>query len=160
MGSRNVFHDFEASGYRHALLDGSYSRIRYLHSAWARQIPVPIQRRMLSVYRKELARGCEAAANDDRFHAALIACSAGWLAGLLRLLPEVRDGDKCWGRSTNRQRILAALEHFSLLAKELDRFPATGETAMGMAANLRRQWGAEGSDMTFHSAFSRRPDGH
>ena len=52
--------DLETGEFRHALVDGSFARLRYLHSVWARRLPFSTQRRMLEAYRGELVYGCPA----------------------------------------------------------------------------------------------------
>ncbi len=114
------FFDLETGGWRHALLDGVYPRLRYIHSVWARRIPGDLQRRSDDVYREELARG----------------------------IP-----DK-WGRSTWRQRIVAALEHFDSVASELQGFPAICRASRDAAASLRNTWPESDCTMPLHNAFA------
>jgi hypothetical protein len=53
---RVKFLDLETVEYRHALIDGSFSRLRYLHSVWAQHIPIDLQRKLEITYRTELAK--------------------------------------------------------------------------------------------------------
>ncbi len=145
--------DLETGGYRHALLDGTYPRIRYLYSVWARLIPEAVQRRMLQAYREELVRGCAEAADDDRWNRAFASCALAWLAALCAFLPTVREGDKRWGRSTLRQRIVAGLDNFAAISAELAEFSAAGEAAHEAAKRLRRRWGDIESTMPIYKAF-------
>jgi hypothetical protein len=135
------------------LLDGTYARLRYLHSVWARQVPVDVQKKSAAVYRTELQQGCAAAGDDTRYTRAYLACAAGWLAGLLVFLPEVRDEDKRWGKSTYRQRIVTALDHFVVLAGELFGFQALAEASEKAAKCLRRSWPQTDCTMQVHRAF-------
>lgn len=132
--------DFETADFRHALLDGSFGRMRYLHSVWARSIPISIQRKIITEYRRELSRGCPEATDDTVFGSALIASSAAWMAGLCEELPAVMQQDRKWGRATSRQRIIAALEHFTVLAQELDNFLALAAVTDSIARALRYRW--------------------
>jgi hypothetical protein len=77
------------------------------------------------------------------------------LAGLLRLLPEVMDRDRRWDRSTNRQPIVAALDHFVELAVGLLLYPAMAGAAHRLAGELRSRWGEAETEMPLHPAFSR-----
>jgi hypothetical protein len=152
-GPEYRFFDLEASAWRHVLLDGTYARLRYLHSVWARQVPVDVQKKSAAVYRTELQQGCAAAGDDTRYTRAYLACAAGWLAGLLVFLPEVRDEDKRWGKSTYRQRIVTALDHFVVLAGELSGFQALAEASEKAAKCLRRSWPQTDCTMQVHRAF-------
>ena len=62
--------------------------------------------------------------------------------------------DKRWGRSTRRQRIVAALEHFVRLAEELNRFPALAQAAHHTAHHLRKSWPASDCELPLANAFS------
>ncbi len=139
-GDRARLFDLETAGFRHALLDGAFARMRYLYSVWARRIPQDIQRRSLAAYRRALVCGCPAAADDGVFAHAILACSAGWLAALCAHLPSVMEADKRFGRSTWRQRIVAGLDHFVTLANDLGRFEALAGGAGDVARRLRLQW--------------------
>lgn len=151
-GAIHLF-DFETAAFRHALLDGTFSRLRYLHSVWARHLPLPIQQQMQHAYRQALIDGCPQAADDRRFEHAFICCAAAWMAGLCSFLPTVTQQDKRWGRSTLRQRIVAALEHFVYLAEELNRFPALAESAHHIAHQLRKTWPASDCQLPLAKAF-------
>ncbi|MCA9729800.1 MAG: phosphotransferase [Candidatus Eisenbacteria bacterium] len=137
---RIVFIDFETAGFRHALLDGTFPCIRYLHSVWARTLPRELRRALQRTYRSELARFCPAVEDDLRYRSAIAAASAGWLAGLLAFLPRVADEDVSWGRSTIRQRILAGLDHLTELAHEHDMLVLLREACLSSGAILRAQW--------------------
>ncbi|MCP5095357.1 MAG: phosphotransferase [Chloroflexi bacterium] len=147
------FIDFETGEFRHALLDGTYSRLRYLHSVWARYIPVDLQKRMFTVYREELGKGCAAALDDAQFLPAFAACSAGWMAGLCQFMPRVMIVDRRWGRSTIRQRIVAGLDHFVVLADEFSLYPALAETCQQMAHQLRQRWPEPDCTLPIYCAF-------
>lgn len=144
--------DLETSRFRHCLLDGSYSRIRYLHSVWARAIPLDIQQKSMDAYRKEFLAGKSINASDFDYH--FVACCAAWLAGLFALLPTTIEKDKRWGRSTNRQRIITALEHFILIADELEHFQALRDMCIEVEQKLRQQWSEEDCTMQVYPAFN------
>jgi hypothetical protein len=146
--------DFETSDFRHALLDGCYARMRYLVSVWARRMPHDIQQRLLAAYRAELATGCPAATDDARFNHALASCSAAWLATIVSWLPSVVEADRKRGRSTVRQRIVTALDHFAVLSAETGYYGALAEASDTLAGRLRREWGAEATVMRLCNAFA------
>lgn len=132
--------DFETSDLRHALLDGSFARLRYLHSVWAGRIPDPIQHRIMEPYRAELVRGCPEAAVDHRFNHALLSCAFAWVAALCEELPSAWHADRKWGRATTRQRLVAALEHFHELALACGEFEALATDVLNLAIHLRHHW--------------------
>jgi fructosamine-3-kinase len=145
--------DFDTSAFRHALLDGAFARLRYLYSIWARQIPVTVQRRVAATYRDALATRCAAATDDAVFNRALITGCTAWLARLCALLPTVHDQDQRWGRSTNRQRIVAGLEHFACVANEVCLCPGLAERAHVVGQRLHTMWGEGASTMRLYPAF-------
>jgi hypothetical protein len=149
--------DLETSEFRHALVDGAFARLRYIHSVWARRIPIALQQRLAVAYREALIPGCPAAAEDTLFHQGLIAGCAAWLAALCSLLPSVRAQDKRWGRATNRQRIVAALEHFVLISREVALMPYLAEAVRLLQAHLRLLWAEGDTDLALYPAFAPEP---
>jgi len=139
-GSHVRLFDFETSDVRHALLDGSFARLRYLHSVWARRIPNAVQHRIMDAYRAELVAGCPEAAEDDLFDVALLSCSFAWVAALCEELPAAWREDRKWGRATMRQRIVAALEHFHRLALERGTFEALAADLHTVQVRLEARW--------------------
>jgi len=146
------FLDFETCGFRHALLDGSFAPLRYLHSVWARRLPLSLREAALAAYREELVKGCPLAADDERFQRATAACAAAWLAGLCRLLEGVMEDDQRWGLSTNRQRIVAGLEHAAEVCA--GPFDAIARTAERLGKRLRGIWPLEDCDLRSYRAFA------
>ena len=82
---------------------------------------------------------------------ALLACSAGWMAGLCRFVPQVLDKDAKWGRVTNRQRVLAGLAHFEKLEGELS---AISEAAALLREELRTRWGGAVPELPVYAALA------
>lgn len=144
--------DLETAGFRHCLLDGCFSRLRYIHSVWAREIPLLVQHRLMAAYRDTLLAGCTVDRTVFEHH--LAACCAGWMAGLCMLLPGVIDQDRKWGRSTNRQRIVAGMNHFAVITDELGVFGALAGTCRSAERRLRRQWPEEDCTMRIYPAFT------
>ncbi len=153
-GERARLFDLETAGFRHALLDGAFARMRYLYSVWARRVPDDVQHRTLAAYRHELAHGCPEAVDDNAFAHALLACSAGWLAALCGHLPSVMDADQRFGRSTWRQWIVAGLDHFVALADDLGQFEALAGGARDVARRLRLHWPAADCTLPPYEAFT------
>ena len=146
--------DWETAGIRHALVDGVFGPLRYLHSVWARGLPSGLRRRLLSTYRSELVVGCEAAKDDDAFAAAAVAACAGWLACLCSRLPELAAHDVRLGRSTWRQRIVTGLEHFAEVAGDASELDALADAAAMLAAQLRHWWPAGACAIDGYPALS------
>lgn len=151
-GGRCGLIDFETAGFRHCLLDGSYARLRYIHSVWARAIPPDVQRRLMDTYRGHFLAGT--GLDEEAFNHHLLACCAGWLAGLCALLPAVMEQDRKWGRSTNRQRIVAGLQHFASLAEELDDFHALRALCHTALRRLYNTWPEADCTMKPYPAFA------
>jgi hypothetical protein len=134
----------------------AFGRLRYLHRVWAQAIPPDVQSRLMDSYRAVLARAIPEAADDARFHRALVVCSFARLAALCEELPTAWHADRKWGRSTSRQRIVAAVEHFLLLAAEYAVFPALGGAVAALHERLLRQWPAESRILPVFPAFAAR----
>jgi hypothetical protein len=151
-GSEIRLFDLETAQFRHALLDGAYSRLRYLHSVWARQIPLDVQRQLMKDYREAMIAGCPV--DENTFDRAFVACCAGWLAGLCSFIPAVLDKDRKWGRSTNRQRVVAGLEHFVILSGELGHFEPLAQLCRDAAQRLCSTWPESDCTMRLYPAFA------
>lgn len=145
--------DFETAGYRHALLDGCFARLRYLYSVWAHRIPAAVQNRLLHTYRTELAKGCPQAADDASFARGLVAASAAWLAALCAHLDRVPERDVRWGRASYRQRIAVGLDHFVTVVEEYGQLPTLGETARALLDHLSDVWPATDRQLDVYPAL-------
>jgi hypothetical protein len=146
--------DFETAGYRHALLDGCFARLRYLFSVWAHHIPVVVQERLLAASRNELVNGHPPAGDDTVFSRALVAASAAWLAAFCSHLERVADADARWGRVSWRQRISAGLEHFVTLADERNQLPVLRDHAQLLLDRLHDAWPASDRRMPTYPALA------
>lgn len=147
-------YDFEACGFRHALLDGTYAHIRYLHSVWALDIPQPVQHAMYTAYRAALIPGCPAAADETVFQPAYLACCLAWLAGACWLIPQVYAADQRWGVSTWRQRIMSCLRQFIDLAQAWGRNGAVMETCQDIEQCLQAHWHETDNQLPLYPAFT------
>lgn len=146
--------DLEASGYRDALLDGAFARMRSIFSIWARTIPLAEQRLMEHAYREAFAVGCPTISDDARYYPALAAASAAWLAALCARIPLVVEQDRDWGQATWRQRIIAGLEQFVIIAEETRQLPALATAAQQLAMQLCKQWSPEDCRLPPYPAFA------
>lgn len=146
--------DFETGGYRHAMVDGAFPSMRYLFSVWALGLPRSLHRRLLDAYRLEFVSGCPEACDSARFNRALMAGSAAWLAAIASKLPKVAEIDVKLGRSTHRQRITAALDHFVTLADETGREGALSASVAGLRDSLLERWGPAECEMRSYPALA------
>ncbi len=144
------FYDLETAGFRHALLDGVFAPIRYIHSVWSMGIPAPLRAELFATYRTGLARFIAQAQEDALFHRATAVASAGWLAGILRLIPYA---DKEWGRAGNSQRVLVALARFRDMPEAGQCLPALAGMAEELEPRLRSLLGDPGP-MKTHPALT------
>ena len=148
--------DFEVSGFRHALLDGAYARLRHLNCFDGHRIPESVQRQMEAAYRTELSRTCAAAGDDVAYARGLAAACAAWMAVTLLNVPRVLERDKPRGAVSFRQRILASLEEFERASRELHAFPHLGATTRRVARHLRLRWSDAAETLDVFPAFRSR----
>lgn len=132
-GQARLF-DFETAGYRHALIDGCFPTIRYLHSVWACALPRSLRWELADRYR--LALGIA----PEEFDFAHASCAAAWLAGLLGFYEAAVENGEMWGMASARARIVAGLAHFSDVATVLGHGSALAETADALRFRLDRDW--------------------
>lgn len=132
--------DFEVAGWRHALLDGAYARLRHLNCLDAQVIPDEIQAEMEQLYREALSERCHAARDDCLFAQGLTHACAGWMIVTLSNLPRVVDNDKPRGPASYRQRIIASLDAFIGTTQEFQLLPALGATSQRLRARLADLW--------------------
>jgi hypothetical protein len=158
-GEQVKLYDLEACGFRHMLLDGTFARMRYIYSVWAREIPLDVQQLMFAAYRDTLADGLALAGDDAVFMPHYVGCCGAWLAGMAVSLHDVANHDQNWGRSTWRQRIVAAFEHFAELSAETGLFEALGELSGQVVRVLQGKWAATDCRMEAYPAFSDHADG-
>ncbi len=136
-------YDFESSGFRSVLVDGSFPVLRSIHSVYALQIPKRLRQDLASAYRRELAQWIPAADEGRIYFPCLVACSAGWLAALLSTLEKQMQADHRWGMSTFRERTQDALRQFIELSTETGHMTALAETCYLLLERLTAAWGRQ-----------------
>lgn len=146
--------DLEASGFRHMLLDGTFARMRYIYSVWAREIPLDVQHLMFDAYQETLMDDFPLTGDDEVFISHYVGCCAAWLTALAMSLPDVLRTDHQWGRSSWRQRIVTAFEHLVVVSSELDQLPALREVSQHAVNILRKQWKKQELEMRPYPAFA------
>ena len=104
-------------------------------------------------YRRELAAGWPAAAEDDVFTAGIADACARWAfrSGMMGVL-HAWDDDGEWGIAMHRQRVIMRYEILADTCDEFALMPAIGETARQLASRLRRLW-PDSEDMPLYPAF-------
>ena len=146
-GGTALLYDWETAAARHALVDGSYARLRYVQSVWAHEIPAHVRWRAARAYRAELPWP------DGELDPGETAAGAAWCAGLLAALPRLSGNDVRWGRTTMRQRVATAVERLAELCDETGCMPLTGAAARAAHAGLCRAWPAEHTALPVHRAW-------
>ncbi len=135
--------DFEAGGFRSALMDGAYLRMHFPTCWCAGALPASILARLEAGYREELAQGCPAVTDERTWRASMADACAYWAwFTVATLLPRALAGDDSWGIATVRPRILARLSAFleaSTGQADLDALRRPAETLL---QQLTLRWGA------------------
>jgi hypothetical protein len=139
--------DWETAAARHALLDGTYARLRYLQSVWAHEIPAHVRWQSGRAYRAELPWA------DADLAAGEAAACAAWCAGLLARLPRLLETDVRWGRTTMRQRVSTALQRLAEACDDTASMPATGVAARAAHHALCRRWPEDQVTLPVHRAW-------
>ena len=143
--------DFEFGKFRNALLDGVYGRIHFPTCWCVNRLPERVYLQMEQVYRRELAKGCPAALDDETFNRTLAeACTWQMMSSLF--LDVLKEDDR-WGISTHRQRALLRLNKAAEISQEMGHLEALGATAGDLAETLRQAWSMELDDMPLYPAF-------
>jgi ankyrin repeat protein len=151
--------DFEIGGYRHALRDGVYGRIRFPTCWCVRDLPEAVIDRMEAAYRAELVKGCPAAADDAAYLRAVAESCGAWVLSTVRwLFSRTLEYDPVWGVATYRQRILTRLAAFAGLARQAAHLETLGETVEHLHAVLRSRWEPFTLPMACYPAFTRASD--
>jgi hypothetical protein len=143
--------DFDAGGFRHALIEGMPGRM-----TWGCQMRIPprIQRVMEKAYQTALSRGYAEAADDRVFYRGLVEAGARWnILHLIHRVPTALSGDYQRGLTTLRQQVVAWLEAFSDLSEERQQLQALGKSAREAVKRLRELWPAEVCSLPYYPAF-------
>ena len=146
--------DFEGGRFAHALLDGTYARIRFPTCWCVNGLAEAQVRAFEDAYRTELRRGCRAADDVDAFEREMTLVAASWmLDGVTGMYERVRrDGDREWGIATLTQRILARLEAFTAMAERSGTVPALARATADLHAALWERW-PEARELPPYPAF-------
>jgi hypothetical protein len=144
-------YDFDASGFRHGLLEGLAGRLTW---GCMSRIPADVMRDMNAVYRTALQGGCAAAREDSEYRRALVEAAARWhIFHVIWRLPTALERDYLRGLTSLRQQMLAWLEAFVQIVEMYGHTPVLGDSAGALVGYLRAQWPTEVGELPFYPAF-------
>jgi hypothetical protein len=144
--------DFDAGGFRHALIEGMPGRM-----TWGCQMRIParVQRDMESAYQAALSRGYAEVADDRVFYCGMVEAGARWhILHIIHRVPAALSGDYQRGLTTLRQQVVAWLEAFADLSEERQQLQSLGKSARVAVKRLRELWPAEVCSLPYYPAFS------
>jgi hypothetical protein len=142
--------DFNASGFRHALVEGMPGRMTW---GCMMRIPARILPLMDAAYQTEL-KHTHPEMSDEILRRALVEAGARWhIFHVVHRLREALINDRQRGPTTLRQQMIAWLEAFADLSEALSFFPALGTSARRLAERLCKVWPVEASNLPYYPAF-------
>ncbi len=143
--------DFDASGFRHALLEGLAGRLTW---GCMSRIPSPVMEAMDRAYRAAFQDGCPAARDERVYREAFVEAAARWhIFHVIWRLPTALERDYVRGLTTLRQQMIAWLDAFAEIVDIYGHTPVLGESARELAGRLRSLWLAEVGELPFYSVF-------
>jgi Phosphotransferase enzyme family len=136
-GSCRIF-DFETAGWGPLALDASYLLAPF-PSCWCfASLPAPAAGPALRAYRDHMSdAGVEL---DDSWEVALTAALAGWVVARGAGIGRALEGDRDWGTTTIRPRVLTWLGSFIDAAGRVDELPRLRSLAEALRSLLRDRW--------------------
>lgn len=149
---RRRLYDFDASGFRHVLIEGMPGRMTW---GCYGHLPARVVSGMEAAYRAELVRYCPTAADLTTFQRALADAGARWnVFHVVHRLPVALERDGPQGPTTMRRLRLAWIEAFAELSEEMGHYPSLGRSAHALALRLRDLWSIEGRPQPAYRAFA------
>jgi hypothetical protein len=147
--------DFEFGDFRHALVDGVYSRILFPTCWSVNRLPSRIMRDMEHAYRAELSKGCSAATDDSAFSRAVVEGCAYWALTMFDWysVPQLLGESIEWGIATVQQRVLARADLLARTTEEFGYLEGLGATFRTIAARLRARLPIDADAMPLYPAF-------
>jgi hypothetical protein len=153
--------DYEFGGYRHALVDGVYGRIRFPTCWCVGEIPEPVVERMEAAYRQEWASVYPAVGDDGVYGRAITEACGSWLLGHFGVggtLPKVLEKDDTWGIATIRQRLVKRLGVIADLTEKYRHLTGLRDVSLGILERVEARWKGETADLPLYPAFARGLD--
>jgi hypothetical protein len=146
--------DFEGGTFAHALLQGVYGRIHFPTCWCVYCMPEHIPLQMEAAYRAELAKGCQAAADDTLFYRAVAEACVFWLLDNYHWIPlsELLKKDRIIVAATDRQRLLLRSEIVAQITEKFGHLEAIGATVQAIATKLHALW-PETEEMALYPAW-------
>ncbi|PWT93824.1 MAG: hypothetical protein C5B55_03810 [Blastocatellia bacterium] len=146
--------DFNAGGFRHALLEGIPGRMTW---GCLMRLPKTLLPRMERAYQYSLAQRCPAASDDLSFSRAMVEAGARWnILHVIHRLPEALISDRRRGPTTLRQQVMACLEAFADLSEEYKEMRALGHSARDMVTRLETRWTNDFVSLPYYPVFRER----
>jgi hypothetical protein len=160
------FFDFEAAGFRHALIDASVLRYPYPTGGPVWRLPREVADLVESAYREVLARACPAALDDASYERGMAAACAAWTIVRMARLPRVEAGPDRdpwplvppgWSAPiptrSRRRQLVAIVETCIASARRagtLERLTAWCDSTVGA---LRARWPEATEEIPLYPAF-------
>lgn len=144
--------DFNAGGYRHALIEGMPGRMTW---GCMMRLPARLLPLLDAAYQAEFVLK-HPDISAEMFRRAMVEAGARWhVFHVVHRLPDALASDRQRGLTTLRQQVMAWLTAFADLAEEFGGMPALGASARRMVERLGNIWPAEAGDMPYYPAFRR-----
>lgn len=148
-GTPRLF-DFNACGYRHALIEGMPARMTW---GCMMRLPTRILPSLDRTYQSQLTQQHPEISND-MFRDAMVAAGARWhIFHVVHRLPDTMTSDRQRGLTTLRQQMIAWLTAFADLSEEFSGMPALGASSRRMVERLGSVWPAEAGKLPYYPAF-------
>lgn len=145
-------YDFNAAGYRHALVEGMPGRMTW---GCMMRLPARVIRAMDAAYQTQMTRR-RPEITDEMMRRARVEAGGRWhVLHVVHRLPEALEGDRQRGLTTLRQQVVAWLTAFADLSEEFAGLPSLGTSARRIAERLLRVWPAAAGEMPYYPAFRR-----
>ena len=142
--------DFNASGFRHALIEGMPGRMTW---GCMMRIPGNIKPLMEAAYKSQLTNK-HPEISEGLFRRAMIEAAARWhIFHVVHRVPDALNGDRQRGLTTLRQQTIAWLAAFADLDEEFGEMQALGNSARRMVERLSNIWSNEAVNLPYYPAF-------
>jgi hypothetical protein len=161
------FFDFEAAGFRHALVDATVLRYPYPTGGPVWRLPDDTSRAVEAAYREALACACPAALDDAGYERDLAAACAAWTIVRTARLPRVEAGPDRgtwplvpagWSAPlptrSRRRQLVAILETCSAAARQAGTLETLAVWCDSLVDALRARWPEATEDVPLFPAFT------
>lgn len=132
--------DFVPSAYYNVLVEGVYPLIYYLAHGDIARYPDDLTEEMLEAYVQALGTRCPAVLDEKVRGRHMTAAGAGWMAYILRALPQYLDRDQGRGVFTYWQSMLHCTDSFSRMASRFGELLHLRDLANELSEALKMKW--------------------